>query len=121
MTARCRSFCSSPALVCADEVILWQNHKALCLFPQLGKIGSEARTHSVANYRRKLDGKSGGTVRSLEYGTDNVGKDQYNLQLSDERAKSVAPLLQTHGTNPPPVTKQGPGKANPKTPNTSHT
>src|SRR5260370_38191962 len=95
MTAPCRSFCSSPALVCADEVLLWQNHKALCLFPQLGKIGSETRTHSVANYRRKLDGKSGGTVRSLEYGTDNVGKDQYNRQLSDQRAKSECHRRQT--------------------------
>lgn len=45
--------------------------------------------------------------------TDNVGKDQYNLVLSYERAKSVANYLIMRGISPDRITARGYGKTVP--------
>ncbi|HTD22058.1 MAG TPA: OmpA family protein [Terriglobales bacterium] len=51
--------------------------------------------------------------------TDDVGGDAYNLELSDQRAKSVAAWLQQHGLESSRLKTQGYGKARPKFPNNS--
>lgn len=51
--------------------------------------------------------------------TDNVGADAYNLQLSNQRAKSVVDWLQKHGLEAPRIEAKGFGKDKPRVPNTT--
>jgi len=50
---------------------------------------------------------------SVEGYTDSVGGDEYNLTLSQNRAKSVQAYLVNQGIDPAAVTAEGFGKANP--------
>ncbi|MBF0826264.1 porin OmpA [Muribacter muris] len=50
--------------------------------------------------------------------TDRIGKEAYNLKLSQRRAESVANYIVSKGVNPETVTAVGYGKANPVTGNT---
>jgi OOP family OmpA-OmpF porin len=50
--------------------------------------------------------------------TDRLGKDAYNLKLSQRRAETVANYMVSKGTNPASITAVGYGKANPVTGNT---
>lgn len=50
--------------------------------------------------------------------TDRIGKEAYNLKLSQRRAESVANYIVSKGVNPASVTAVGYGKANPVTGNT---
>jgi len=45
--------------------------------------------------------------------TDNVGGDEYNMQLSKDRAQSVADYLEKHGTDAKRIHVQGFGKTMP--------
>ena len=45
--------------------------------------------------------------------TDSTGSDEYNLQLSQNRARSVADYLTTQNVNPARFTTQGYGKSDP--------
>ena len=45
--------------------------------------------------------------------TDNIGSDEYNLKLSEERATTVQAFLIEQGVQPGSVTSQGYGKADP--------
>ncbi len=45
--------------------------------------------------------------------TDNIGSDEYNLKLSEERASTVQAFLVEQGVQPGSVTSQGYGKASP--------
>jgi outer membrane protein OmpA-like peptidoglycan-associated protein len=45
--------------------------------------------------------------------TDNIGSDEYNLKLSQERATTVQAFLVEQGVQPESVTSQGYGKADP--------
>jgi outer membrane protein OmpA-like peptidoglycan-associated protein len=49
----------------------------------------------------------------LEGHTDSVGRDEYNLKLSDERAGAVRDYLLSQGVSPANLTAVGLGKANP--------
>ncbi len=51
--------------------------------------------------------------------TDDAGGDAYNLELSNQRAKTVADWLQQHGLESSRLQTKGYGKAKPKFPNTS--
>ncbi|HGO5815977.1 TPA: porin OmpA [Mannheimia haemolytica] len=50
--------------------------------------------------------------------TDRIGKEAYNLKLSQRRAESVANYIVSKGANPANITAVGYGKANPVTGNT---
>ncbi|QNS15762.1 porin OmpA [Mannheimia bovis] len=50
--------------------------------------------------------------------TDRIGKEDFNLKLSQRRAETVANYIVSKGTNPANVTAVGYGKANPVTGNT---
>lgn len=50
--------------------------------------------------------------------TDRIGKEAYNLKLSQRRAETVANYIVSKGANPANVTAVGYGKANPVTGNT---
>ena len=56
---------------------------------------------------------------AVEGYTDDTGGDGYNLQLSQQRAKTVADWLQQHGLDSSRLQTEGYGKAKPKFPNTS--
>ena len=45
--------------------------------------------------------------------TDNIGSDEYNLKLSQERATAVQAFLISQGVQPGNITAQGYGKASP--------
>ncbi|MGD0367656.1 MAG: OmpA family protein [Acidobacteriaceae bacterium] len=45
--------------------------------------------------------------------TDNIGSDEYNLKLSDERATAVQAFLISQGVQPGNISSQGYGKADP--------
>jgi len=45
--------------------------------------------------------------------TDNVGKVNYNLVLSNSRAKAVADYITTHGVSPDRITSRGYGMSKP--------
>jgi hypothetical protein len=45
--------------------------------------------------------------------TDNIGSDDYNLKLSDERATTVQAFLISQGVQPGNISSQGYGKADP--------
>jgi outer membrane protein OmpA-like peptidoglycan-associated protein len=51
--------------------------------------------------------------------TDNVGKPDYNLKLSDARAATVKAWLMAHGVAPQRVTSHGYGDTRPLVPNTT--
>ncbi len=51
--------------------------------------------------------------------TDNVGKDEYNLKLSQQRAESVKNWLVDNGISPDRVVAKGYGKQNPIADNTT--
>ncbi|MEF3076705.1 OmpA family protein [Methylobacter sp. Wu1] len=51
--------------------------------------------------------------------TDDVGADNYNQKLSEQRATSVSSYLTQHGVNYSRITQQGMGERMPKLPNTS--
>ncbi|MCS6824576.1 MAG: OmpA family protein [Cytophagaceae bacterium] len=51
--------------------------------------------------------------------TDNVGKPQYNLELSDRRAASVANYIKSRGIDPDRITSKGYGMTKPVVPNTT--
>ncbi|KVL35762.1 hypothetical protein WS98_13535 [Burkholderia territorii] len=67
---------------------------------QLDKLASEAK------------GIVFGTVTVNGY-TDGVGSSEYNVRLSEQRAKTVARYLQAHGLNAKQFEVHGYGKANP--------
>jgi outer membrane protein OmpA-like peptidoglycan-associated protein len=50
---------------------------------------------------------------AIEGHTDNVGSDEYNMKLSDNRANSVETYLVSQGLNSGSVTAQGFGKNQP--------
>jgi outer membrane protein OmpA-like peptidoglycan-associated protein len=58
---------------------------------------------------------------SLEIGghTDNVGKPDYNMKLSDERAAAVRQWLVAHGIAASRLTSRGYGDTQPVVPNNS--
>lgn len=49
--------------------------------------------------------------------TDDVGPDQYNLKLSELRARSVREYLESEGINPARLVSKGYGEARPRVPN----
>jgi outer membrane protein OmpA-like peptidoglycan-associated protein len=49
--------------------------------------------------------------------TDGKGEDDYNLKLSEKRARAVADWLTDHGVDEKRITTHGRGKANPVAPN----
>jgi outer membrane protein OmpA-like peptidoglycan-associated protein len=51
--------------------------------------------------------------------TDNVGKAQYNLELSDRRAAAVANYIRSRGIDPDRITSKGYGMTKPVVPNTT--
>ena len=53
--------------------------------------------------------------------TDNVGSQEYNLDLSERRAQTVLDYLTQNGVNPEIITSKGFGKAQPIVPGTSAT
>lgn len=53
------------------------------------------------------------TTISISGHTDNVGRDDYNMNLSGERARSVAQYLISRGVNGGRVTASGMGKSQP--------
>src|SRR5262249_20155581 len=55
----------------------------------------------------------------VEGHTDNVGSDEYNQKLSEERADAVREFLVTQGVSPGNVTAQGFGKTQPVASNDS--
>jgi outer membrane protein OmpA-like peptidoglycan-associated protein len=59
----------------------------------------------------------GGVCPRLEGYTDNVGSDEYNLQLSRKRADAVRDYLISQGVPPSDVTAAGFGSTNPAAPN----
>jgi len=50
---------------------------------------------------------------SVEGHTDSVGSDEYNLQLSEQRANAVRAYLVSQGVKPDAITATGFGKSNP--------
>lgn len=58
-------------------------------------------------------------VRILGH-TDSLGSDEYNLTLSQRRARSVEQWLAANGGSLPPLQIEGRGKAEPVAPNTSN-
>jgi outer membrane protein OmpA-like peptidoglycan-associated protein len=54
-----------------------------------------------------------GLTLQVEGYTDNIGSDEYNQKLSEERADSVAGYLQTEGVAQTNISAQGYGKTNP--------
>jgi len=52
--------------------------------------------------------------------TDNIGSDEYNLKLSEERAGAVQAFLVSQGVSPGNVTAQGYGKADPVADNSTN-
>lgn len=52
--------------------------------------------------------------------TDNVGSDEYNLKLSQERADAVQAFLVSQGVQPGNISAQGYGKANPVADNSTN-
>ena len=54
-----------------------------------------------------------GLTLQVEGYTDNIGSDEYNQKLSEERADSVAGYLQTQGVAQNNISAQGYGKTNP--------
>ncbi len=59
----------------------------------------------------------GGVCPRLEGYTDNVGSDEYNLQLSRKRADAVRDYLISQGVPPASLTAAGLGSTNPTAPN----
>ncbi len=59
--------------------------------------------------------KDGAKVKSISLSgyTDAIGTQQYNLGLSDRRAKAVEAYLVANGVNPAIITTHGYGKDNP--------
>ncbi|MCX8028526.1 MAG: OmpA family protein [Brevinematales bacterium] len=55
----------------------------------------------------------------VEGHTDDIGEDEYNLKLSQLRAKEVAKILINLGINPNRISYIGYGETKPKVPNTS--
>ncbi|MBL8178702.1 MAG: DUF4398 and OmpA-like domain-containing protein [Bryobacterales bacterium] len=55
----------------------------------------------------------------IEGHTDNVGSDDYNQKLSEDRANTVREYFTSHGLRPEQVTARGFGKNQPAVPNTS--
>jgi len=58
-------------------------------------------------------------VRILGH-TDSLGSDEYNLSLSQRRARSVEQWLAANGGSLPPLQIEGRGEADPVAPNTSN-
>jgi hypothetical protein len=52
--------------------------------------------------------------------TDNVGSDEYNLKLSQERADAVQAFLVSQGVQPDNISGQGYGKAQPVADNSTN-
>ncbi|MGB9621594.1 MAG: OmpA family protein [Brevinematia bacterium] len=55
----------------------------------------------------------------VEGHTDDIGSDEYNMKLSESRAKEVAKIFIENGINPERVSYIGFGKTKPKVPNIS--
>lgn len=55
----------------------------------------------------------------IEGHTDDTGKDDYNLSLSEKRAKAVSAVLTANGVDASRIKTQGYGEAQPKYPNDS--
>lgn len=55
----------------------------------------------------------------VEGHTDDIGNDEYNLKLSESRAKEVANILISFGIDPTRISYIGYGKTKPKVPNIS--
>ncbi len=80
-------------------------------YPVLDSIASTIRTIFASNDRIKIE--VGGY-------TDNVGSFDYNLALSEKRARAVADfLVENYGLNPDRVLFKGYGSRRPKAPNTT--
>jgi len=74
-----------------------------------------ARLTEVANALQSVEGRR---ITIMGF-TDNVGADQYNLDLSQRRAESVRDFLVSHGVSRELVTSEGRGKADPVASNAS--
>lgn len=66
-----------------------------------------------ANTAKIMDG----VIIQIEGNTDNSGNPEYNLKLSQQRAKSIATYLQYQGVDPTRFVIVGNGQGNPKTSN----
>jgi outer membrane protein OmpA-like peptidoglycan-associated protein len=62
--------------------------------------------------------KSAGSPVHIDGYTDSIGSASYNMMLSDERAKTVADWLGSHGYIPASTPYAGHGMADPVAPNT---
>jgi outer membrane protein OmpA-like peptidoglycan-associated protein len=62
-------------------------------------------------------GKTVVATAKIDGHTDSVGSEEYNLALSDRRAKAVFDYLTSRGVDPSRLKSQGFGESNPIAPN----
>jgi outer membrane protein OmpA-like peptidoglycan-associated protein len=74
---------------------------------------------ALADIKRFLLDAHPGSRITVEGHTDDVGTDEYNLELSTERAQAVADWCAAHGIDASLVEMRGYGKSNPRFPNDS--
>lgn len=79
----------------------------------------ELKNESVVELNRLVDLLNKNPTMRIEVGghTDDVGADEYNQKLSENRAKAVVDFLTTKGTTADRLTWKGYGKSNPVTSN----
>jgi outer membrane protein OmpA-like peptidoglycan-associated protein len=86
------------------------------LFPyDSAKLAATADVALTRTVRIIADGGPG-PITVTGY-TDGKGEDDYNLKLSEQRAKAVADWLAEHGVDKKRIATRGRGKANPVAPN----
>lgn len=68
-----------------------------------------------ARLDRLIEASRGATIHTVTVGgyTDSVGSDDYNVGLSERRARAVGAYLQAHGLNAGRFVSRGYGKADP--------
>jgi outer membrane protein OmpA-like peptidoglycan-associated protein len=81
-------------------------------------LTSDARV-KVRNVADVLSQQARGRRVAVEGHTDSIGGEEYNQRLSEQRAQSVASVLETEGVSDRHLTVKGYGKRYPIAPNTS--
>jgi outer membrane protein OmpA-like peptidoglycan-associated protein len=79
------------------------------------KPGAELSMQKLADFLRKYPGRK----IVVEGHTDNTGSEEYNQELSERRARAVAPALRAAGVDPARMNVRGMGEDYPIAPNTT--
>ena len=102
-----------------EEIVRNKSYRLQNIYYEFGKASLTKESDSTLDTLLHLLNENPDIVIELSAHTDNVGTDDYNLKLSQNRAESCVNYLVKHGIDPKRIVPKGYGESDPVAANTN--